>query len=320
VPAKGRTATFGYSLVCVKANRQECLSYRSEPAASLVLFSLLPNTLAERPGEQAMTPRKFFLFAAVPTVSLALSPAWAQDRVAVTSCPGQPKMPVSFTADCSHVMDAETRGLCRAFIENQACKVFPAYRKITGIHLEEKCPSIQYNIYERENWPGPKKGEGGLAGRCEIMLMTEHSLKVRSKIGPYDLHELLHEYQWVVGPFPQEHAFFASTQAEAAKEIEDPIGRTDFEAKLKHEVGETKSQLADLKALGDKACVTAETYIENTLYLEDASNIYAFYRKLGPVPARKTHPELEARVNRMLTEVSNGKARPFLIQHGCAPF
>jgi len=26
---------------------------------------------------------------------------------------------------------------------------FPAYRKLTGIHLEEKCPTIKYTIYEQ---------------------------------------------------------------------------------------------------------------------------------------------------------------------------
>jgi len=255
----------------------------------------------------------------VPAMCLVITPAFAQGQVTVSSCPGEPKIPVALSADCSHVGDAETRGLCRAFAENQACKVFPAYRKITGIHLEEKCPSLRYRIYDPENWPGPKKGEGGMAGKCEILLLARYSLKVHSKIGPYDLHEMLHEYQWVVGPFPQEHAFFGTTQTEAAREIGDPEGTSDFLAKLKHLVEETKSALEKHPASWDKSCTTAETYIESTMYLEDSSNLYAYYRKLGPVPARRTRADLEARVNRMLTTVSGGKAKQFLLQHGCAP-
>src|SRR5579863_2865278 len=145
---------------------------------------------------------------------LAITPAFAQDHASVSSCPAQPKVPVTFTADCSHVKDPDTKQLCGAFLENQACKVSPAYRKITGIHLEDRCPSIQYNIYDKENWPYPNnKGEAGLAGKCVITLMTDYSLKVKSDIGPYDLHELLHEYQYLVGPFIDEHPFFGSTQA-----------------------------------------------------------------------------------------------------------
>ena len=39
------------------------------------------------------------------------------------------------------------------FAANQACKVFPAYRKITGIKLEQRCPTITYTIYDQDNFP-----------------------------------------------------------------------------------------------------------------------------------------------------------------------
>jgi len=252
---------------------------------------------------------------------LAIAPAYAQDRAEVSSCPGQPKIPVTFTADCSHVKDAATRQLCGPFLENQACKVFPAYRKITGIHLEEKCLSIRYNIYEKENWPFANlMGEGGLAGKCEISLMTDYSLKVRSKIGPYDLHELLHEYQSVLGPFSTEHPFFDMTQTEAAREIGDVEGSDAYLRKVKDEVKQSGDALAQQKVPSGKECAMAQLYIEGTLYTADARIVPAFYRELGPLPAKRTLVELQVRENRMLYIVSSEKAKPFLMEHGCAPF
>ncbi len=250
-----------------------------------------------------------------------IAPTSAQDTATVSSCPTQPRIPVTFKADCSHVKDAAQKRLCEPFIENQACKVFPAYRKITGIKLEEKCPSIQYNIYEKEDWPYPNnKGEGGLAGKCEITLMTDYSLKVRSQIGPYDLHELLHEYQWVVGPFPSEHPFFDPTQAEAAREIGDPEASQAYITRMKHELQEVDDYFGKHNAPSNKDCEMAQLYIQNNLYLEDPRSVHAFYLKLGAVPSTKTRTELQARVNRMFYIVSSGKAKEFLLAHGCPRF
>ena len=105
----------------------------------------------------------------------------AQDKGTVSSCPGQPKLPVTFQIDCSHLTGAATRELCHSFIENQACKVFPAYRKITGIRLEETCPSIKFNIYQDDNWPHPK-GEGGLALHCAVDYLEKYSVTFRQRL------------------------------------------------------------------------------------------------------------------------------------------
>jgi hypothetical protein len=67
--------------------------------------------------------------------------------------------------DCSHVHDPTAHAQCKPFIENQACKVFPAYRRITGINLEKECPEITYTLYDKDQWPHPQGGEGGQAGR-----------------------------------------------------------------------------------------------------------------------------------------------------------
>ena len=252
---------------------------------------------------------------------LAVLPAQAQDHVTVSSCPREAKIPVVFKADCTNVKDPDAKQLCGKFLENQACKVFPAYRKITGVRLEETCPVMQYNLYEKENWPYPNsRGEGGLAGKCEITLMTDYSVKIRSKIGPYDLHELLHEYQRPIGPFINEHPLFDPAQAEAAKEIGDPDGAAAYVKRMKDTLEQDKKLLTEQKTPSEKYCAMAQTYVEESLYLEDARNVYAFYHKLGPVPANKTRPELAARENRMLYTVSYGKAKEYLVSHGCWAF
>src|SRR5580704_4175145 len=74
------------------------------------------------------------------------SPVRADEPIVVTSCPGEERIAVTFKVDCSHVRDPAARAQCRPFIENQACKVFPAYRRITGINLEKPCPEIVYTI------------------------------------------------------------------------------------------------------------------------------------------------------------------------------
>ena len=245
----------------------------------------------------------------------------AQDHVTVASCPGQAALPVVFKADCTHVADAAAKQMCGPFVENQACKVFPAYRKITGVQLEDRCPTMQYNLYEKENWPYPNlQGEGGLAGKCEITLLTDFSVKVRSKLGPYDLHELLHEYQMVIGPFINEHPLFDPAQAEAAKEIGDPEGMEAYLNRMHHTLEEIQKNTKEMTAPSEKDCRVAQIYIEESLYLEDSRNVYAFYHKLGPVPANKTREGLAARENRMLYTVSYGKAKEYLVNHGCWNF
>jgi hypothetical protein len=140
-------------------------------------------------------PRRCWTLSRIVLIASAcllwLSPAIAaQEQITISSCPGQSKLPVTFEIDCFHVKDAATRELCHPFIENQACKVFPAYRKITGINLEQTCKSIKFTIYDEDNWPHPK-GEGGLALHCAVDYLAKYSLQSHpgSKIGPYDVHD-----------------------------------------------------------------------------------------------------------------------------------
>lgn len=94
-------------------------------------------------------------------MAAATSIAHAADMTTITACPSQPTIPVKSTVDCTHVKDAATLQPCGAFTANQACKVFPAYRNITGIKAEERCPMIPYTIYDKDKFP--HAGAGGLS-------------------------------------------------------------------------------------------------------------------------------------------------------------
>ena len=150
--------------------------------------------------------------------------------------------------------------------------------------------------------------------------MADYSVNVKSKIGPYDLHEILHEYEFVDGPFIDEHPFFDPLQTEAAREIGDASGSQAYLARVKDEAKQFGNSLADHEPVSEKNCVAAEKYMETTLYLEDSRNAYVYYLKLSPLPAKWTRADLAARVNRMFNVVSSGKAREFLLDHGCGPF
>ena len=267
-----------------------------------------------------MMAQKAFTVIFVASLTFARGAA-AQDQITVSSCPGQPVIPVTFQIDCSHVKDSANKQLCRPFIENQACKVFPAYRKITGINLEQTCKSIKFTIYQDDNWPHPK-GEGGLAMNCAVDYLQEYSIQshAKSKIGPYDVHELLHEYHIPLGALPDAHVLFTSSMAEAMREIGETDEYQQAVKRMKDEASRLEQELAAGKITGTKQCVVAETQVEESLYLENNRSVYAFYRKLA-ISRNPNEADRLARFNRMFYLVSGPKpeVRKFLTDH-CGPF
>lgn len=258
---------------------------------------------------------------AVLTVFFLLGiPAPAQDQIAVSNCHGQPKSPVTFQIDCSHVKDSANKQLCRPFIQNQACKVFPAYRKITGINLENTCSSIKFTIYDDDNWPHPK-GEGGLAGNCAVDYLAKYSLLAHSTstMGPYDVHELLHEYQIAMGALPDPHVLFSSSMAEALREIGETSEYNRAMKNMRDEAPRLEQELHSGKITGPKRCAVAQTQAEESLYLENSRSVYAFYRKLE-VSKNPSQKDRESRFDRMFYLVSGPKpeVKKFLQENGCA--
>jgi hypothetical protein len=281
----------------------------------------------QRATQRSMTGRVSVSFAVVLFVYFCASLAFADDIISVTACPGQPSLPVGFQIDCSKVKDPGPKQLCRPFIENEACKVSPAYRKITGIKLEEprpgNCSSIKYTIYDRDEWPLQGGDSGGEALKCSVEYRAEYSINVKAatNIGPYDTHELLHEYQSVLGALPYLHILFGPSQAEAMREIGDVEAYTRTIAQIRQTTETFDARFSKLQPsslIADK-CVLAEVQTEDLLYLDDNKNVYRFYRQLVPGFARD-QSDREARFNRMYDAVSGGKSKPFLIAHGCAEF
>lgn len=248
--------------------------------------------------------------------------AVAQVQSEVSSCRGQGRLPVAFQIDCSHLTDKATRQLCRPFIENQACKVFPAYRKITSIKLEDKCKSIKFTIYEDANWPHPNAG--GLALNCAVDYLAQYSVKSRanSKIGPYDVHELLHEYQFALGPLPSMHPLFASSMAEATRRVGDD---EQYQRDIRQMHTESKRLHDELNkgkyAAAPNQCSIAQTQVEESLYLKNSRFVTMFYLKL-PRARGTSQAERDARFNRMFYVVSSAdpEVKKMLTEHGCGAF
>ena len=248
------------------------------------------------------------------------APLYAQDTVTVTNCPGRQPLIVPVQVDCSNVADPVTKNFCQPFAENQACKVIPAYRTITGIHLDDLCQKIKYTIYDKDKWPSKlaSAGAGGYTVGYSTQYMADYSLLLKSNIGPYDVHEILHVYQSALGRLPNSHVLFGPSMVEANRLI--GVNVSYMNAMTLHRV---LNQIQDEFDKGtikpDMKCSQAETYMETSLYLKDASNVQRFYVELvrdGKVDAG----DPQSRFNRMYDTVSGGIAKPYLLSHGCLPF
>lgn len=131
----------------------------------------------------------------------------------------------------------QKRQLCRPVIENVACKVLLAYRKITGIKLEARCPALTYTIYQDAgDWPHKDIGACGFSYKCQVDYMAQYSILWRSDLGPYDVHEILHHYHFGLPPLPNQHSLFGPAMLEARREIGDERGYGQAMARARAEV------------------------------------------------------------------------------------
>ncbi len=242
----------------------------------------------------------------------------AQDTVTVVNCPGQEPLIVPVQVDCSNVADPATRSFCQPFAENQACRVIPAYRKITGIHLEDLCPKIKYTIYDKDKWPSKLSEYGGYTVGCSTDYMADYSLLLKSKIGPYDVHEILHVYQSTLGILPNSHILFGSSMAEATRLIG---GNKVYVSAmtLRREVNRIQAEFEKGTIKPETQCAEAEVYTEESLYLKDTNNVQQFYLKLVR-DGKMDMADAQSRFIRMYDIVSGGTAKPYLLSHGCPPF
>jgi hypothetical protein len=263
------------------------------------------------------------IFAAAGIVAAAPSAALGGDVTFVASCPAQPAIPMKFMVDCSHVKDASDRQLCEPFIVNQACKVFPAYQKITGVRLDHRCQVLTYRIYDQDNFPYPD-GSGGLSYRCRIDYMTEHALRpyARSSVGPYDTHEILHHYHMTIPVLTEitgMHVLFGPSMAEVQALIGDNVTHDKTLGRIRSEPAELRAMLGSGKVRPDAQCNVARNIIENELYVADTKNVYEFYRRLVSIVPRNVG-DRTAGYDSVLNDVAGGKAKAFLSAYGCKAF
>jgi len=266
-----------------------------------------------------MNPQMKFriLLLAIACTACLSMPGHAQDVVTVDHCPGPAPLPVPFQIDCTHVADSQAKTLCRPFAENQACKVFFAYRRITGIDLEQYCPTFTYTLYDKNQWPQEPGDAGGFARKCGADLMTDGI--IRSAIGPYDVHEILHVFQDnVLGALPDAHILFGPAMAEAQRLIGDGKSNWNAMSRMKAELARGESP-REAALPPERRCLNAEFYIEDSLYVKNTNNAQLFYRKIERGGTKDMANRL-ARFNRMFDAVSGGTARRYLLAHGCAPF
>jgi hypothetical protein len=262
----------------------------------------------------------YFHIVAGIAVALANAPAVALDVTVVSTCPQQQHIPVAFKVDCSYLKDAATKALCGPFADNQACKVFPAYRKITNIYVEQLCPTIIYTIYDRDNWPNVGAG-GGISIECRIDYLAEYALvpHAKSAIGPYEVHEILHQYQMAdetLAELTAFHPLFSSSMLEAEREVGDTQAYELGITRMKDDIGSLRTALDQATIAPANRCRMAQIVIEKNLYLHNAKNVYQFYRRLANGPVRNATSRLSA----MLNTLAGGTAKQFLRAHGCEAF
>ncbi len=267
--------------------------------------------------------RFFFLgIALLLIVWAALTPGAAQEqtRFTVSKCPDGPP-PVPFTIDCSHTSDPAARAACRPFLENAACKVAPAYRKITGVHLEDICKSYQYIIYDDDNWPYKSAGAGGMTTKCLSNYEAKYSVlgSLRLPTGPYDVHEILHGHQPPLGRLPDIHVIFTSSMAEATRLAGDEARYKTLMRQIQEESQNLEKEFQAGKIKPENQCKVANTLFDELLYLKDTKVVYEYYEWLLRNPEKpKGNPQ--ARFNQMFNAVSKGEARKFMAAHGCNVF
>ncbi len=261
-------------------------------------------------------------FHTVVGVAVALTnvPALASDVTLVSSCSQQQPTPIKIRVDCSHLKDSATKDLCGRFAENQTCKVLLAYRKITGIHVERRCPTVTYTIYDRHNWPNVNAA-GGMSVECRVDYLAEYALQpnARSAIGPYEVHEILHQYQMAdetLDELTAFHPLFSSSMLEAEREVGDMRAYQLGIAQMKDDSRNLRSERDEIANPPAYRCSEAQAVVEEGLYLQDSKNVYQFYRLLANGPVRNPMSRLSA----MLNTLSGGAAKAFLLAHGCQMF
>jgi hypothetical protein len=237
-------------------------------------------------------------------------PGGPGDAFEINDCSGQ-RIPVTFRIDCSRVTDPSNLNNCRPFLENTACKVFQAYRIITGVQLEQRCPVLQYTIYPHDQWP--HASGGGVSYGCQIDYMEEYSVgsAQRNAFGPYDVHEILHHQQMALPLATGNHPLFTASMLAAIQRIGDTDGYKQRESQMRIESERLAKELNT-----KKNCRMAQILAEEKLAIADQNTASRFYRDLD----RRNELSAEERVSATILSVSghSPEIKGILAEGGCA--
>jgi hypothetical protein len=252
----------------------------------------------------------------VAAIALQARPALV---VASNDCASQIPVTIKFSVYCDKVRDQQARGLCGRFITNQACKVFPAYRALTGIPLEKYCKNITYRLFDRDAYPHDKGG--GISTPCEIHYIAGIVLNVSASpsIGPYEVHEILHQFQLasaVLREMTSRHPLFEVSMVEVKRRIGDVSGYQLSLARLQQSTAVAGTGAAAFTGNLMAPCETARHEIVRDLYLRNPITIYSIYALLTAAAPTSSGGQ-ESYLNRALIDVSRGDSRKLLEDNDC---
>ena len=153
---------------------------------------------------------------------------------------------------------------------------------------------------------------------CRIDYLAEYALAphFKSAIGPYEVHEILHQYQMAdatLAGLTALHPLFSSSMLEAEREVGDTQAYKQGIARMMDGIRDLRTALDQATIAPADRCRLAQSVVEEDLYLNDTENVYQFYRGL----ANGSEHDATSRLSAMLNTLSGGTAKQFLLSHGC---
>lgn len=240
------------------------------------------------------------------------------DRVTytVTECPNDSAssipLDVPFEIDCSDFSNRSEQ--CKTYLDNTACHIYPAFKKITQLSLKSNCSRVWYGISSESRWHHSVAGYSDIPD-CKEYWVDTHSILAPAMGGSdFDSHELLHQLQSLIFySYTILHPLFITTVVEAQR-LGDPEGYPGAlqSINLYYQEG----MFIHPEKVQD--CTEAQKIIEMGLYLQDKENIYKSYDLI----LKKHQSFTESLLSSVLFMVSgkDHSVQKYLLDHNCTKF
>lgn len=164
----------------------------------------------------------------IPLTNVSCS--WPQT---ISTCPGGATAVQKVAVDCSSLTNPISIANCRIYAQDVACKVAPAYKTLTNVALESRCPTFTYKIVD-ENTTNPcGESAGGCSpfGSCTSWYSENYSVNPGIVSDPNstrygkifrDKHEILHQIQYTMSStfsHTTNHPLFGSSMTEVSRQL-----------------------------------------------------------------------------------------------------